>query len=76
MSVTPSKIQIAKYDNGKSRGYAFVEFSTENDLKIALDAGKGSICDRTFSIERSTRPITSKKEDKERNKDHLRNKLP
>jgi len=44
--------------SGKSKGFAFVEFQTLEDLRRALSIPEPTILGRTFTITRSERPIT------------------
>lgn len=54
-------IEIVKNARGISRGFAFVEFSDLNDLSEALDMKTGIINGREFTISKSKREITHKK---------------
>lgn len=63
-----NKIEIVKNQRGISRGFAYVDFGSLNDLNSALEMKKGVIHDREFLILKSDREITSKKESGEEKK--------
>lgn len=58
------EIEIAKNDQQKSKGFAYVELSVFKDYQSALDLGVGSILGREFKIKKSDRKITQKGDSK------------
>lgn len=55
------EIEIARNARGISRGFAFVEFSNLNDLSHVLDMKTGILKGREFTISKSKREITHRK---------------
>lgn len=69
-------IEIARNEQQKSRGFAYVEFAVFKDYQNALDLAGGSLFGREFKIKKSDRRITQKnaeRQEKERsNTDFLK----
>jgi RNA recognition motif-containing protein len=63
-----NKIEIVKNQRGISRGFAYIDFGSLHDLSAALEIQKGILYDREFSILKSDREITNKKESGEEKK--------
>ncbi|KFH12711.1 RNA recognition motif protein [Toxoplasma gondii VAND] len=61
-SVIPSQTVVCRDASGKSRGFAFVKFDTEADAMAAMLANDSPLSGRPLTVSRSTRNITTPKQ--------------